>query len=196
MLSGSFYRLNIAIIAVKLQNKWANPFIFFFACFLKYTYQRKGKKPIKSMRFGFLYVNSTRNFFEMVKQIRHTLLIILTVIAFGSSATAQIPDEIIFSLKTGNAAKLASHFSQNVELVILENENVYSKAHAQQVINDFFKKYPPQDFSIIHQGGKEGSNYAIGNLKVDNEKFRVYFLIKSQNGSAFIHQLRIERQSN
>ncbi|MFA9391397.1 MAG: DUF4783 domain-containing protein [Prolixibacteraceae bacterium] len=126
----------------------------------------------------------------------YKILLIIAFFAIANLAVAQIPNDVILSLKSGNAAKLAAHFSDNVELVVLDNENVYSKAHAQQVISDFFKKYPPQNFSIIHQGGKDGSNYAIGNLQVENEKFRVYFLIKSKNGASYIHQLRIERQNN
>jgi len=132
----------------------------------------------------------------MNNKIRTVFFLVVAFIALGNWAFAQIPDDIIVSLKTGNATKLAEHFGQNVELVVLDYENVYSKAHAQQVIGDFFKKYPPVNFSIIHQGGKDGSNYAIGNLQAANEKFRVYFLIKSQNGVANIHQLRIEKQTN
>ncbi|MDA3929468.1 MAG: DUF4783 domain-containing protein [Prolixibacteraceae bacterium] len=132
----------------------------------------------------------------MKNKIKHIIFFFGAFFLLLNIAFSQIPDDVILSLKTGNAATLASHFSQNVELVVLENENVYSKAHAQQVIDDFFKKYPPENFSIIHQGGKDGSSYAIGNLKVETEKFRVYFLIKAKNGVSFIHQLRIERQSN
>lgn len=132
----------------------------------------------------------------MRKKTKHILLVLFAVFALGSIASAQIPDAVIFSLKKGNAAKLAGHFSDNVELVILDTENVFSKAHAQQVLDDFFKKYPPENFTIIHQGGKGDSNYAIGNLQVNQEKFRVYMLIKKKNGAAKIHQLRIEKQLN
>lgn len=132
----------------------------------------------------------------MRSKIKYILLVVFTILVTSIVTFGQIPDDVIFSLKKGDAAKLSKHFSGNVELVVLDNENVYSKAHAQQVLNDFFKKYPPQDFKIIHQGGKEGSNYAIGNLQVKNEKFRVYFLIKKKNGASHIHQLRIERQNS
>lgn len=131
----------------------------------------------------------------MRSKIKYIGLIFFSLFVLSSIASAQIPDDVILSLKTGNASKLASHFSSNVELVVLETENVFSKAHAQQVLSNFFKKYPPQNFTIIHQGGKEGSSYAIGNLQVESEKFRVYFLIKTQNGASYIHQLRIEKQT-
>lgn len=131
----------------------------------------------------------------MTQLIKHILLsIFLTMTVLVSSA--QIPDDIITSIKTGNSTKLSSFFNENVELVVLENENVLSKSHAQQVVNEFFKKNTPQKFSIIHQGGKGDSNYAIGNLETINGKFRVYFLIKTINQVSFIHQLRIEKQND
>ncbi|HKM93533.1 MAG TPA: DUF4783 domain-containing protein [Prolixibacteraceae bacterium] len=132
----------------------------------------------------------------MSRTLKYNLILIFGLMLFSAPVVAQVSDDIIFSLKTGNASKLAKHFSDNVELMVLESENVYSKAHAQQVMSDFFKKYPPSNFTIIHQGGKDDSSYAIGTLKVENNKFRVYFLIKEKGGASYIHQLRIERQTN
>lgn len=131
-----------------------------------------------------------------MRYLKYIVFVVAFFIAMSLSSIAQtIPDYVIAGLKTGNAQQLAQNFSENVELVILDDDNVYSKAHAQQVIADFFKKYPPKDFSLIYQGGKEDSSYAIGNLQVESEKFRVYFLVKTKNGSSQIHQLRIERQT-
>jgi hypothetical protein len=132
---------------------------------------------------------------KMGKKFTYSVLILFSLLVLGFSSSGQIPDEIISSLKTGNSTKLAGYFNQNVELVVLENESVCSKSQAQQIINDFFSKYPPQKFVIIHQGGKGDSNYAIGSLETQNGKFRVYFLIKTINQISFIHQLRIETQT-
>lgn len=107
---------------------------------------------------------------------------------------AQVPDEIIQSLKSGNSKTLSEYFNQNVELVVLENDNVYSKAQAQQIVNKFFNSNSPESFTIIHQGGKEGAQYVIGNLSTSSGSFRVYFLLKKNNGKDYIHQLRIEKQ--
>lgn len=111
-----------------------------------------------------------------------------------SQVFAQIPDEIILSLKSGNAKVLATYFNQNVELVIPENDNVYSKAQAEQIVTNFFVRNQPERFSIIHQGGKEGAQYVIGNLVTKQGTFRVYFLLKKTTGKDIIHQLRIEKQ--
>lgn len=113
---------------------------------------------------------------------------------FTGPAKAQVPDEIIASLKSGNARALSEYFNQNVELVVPENDNVYSKAQAQLIVSNFFSSHSPQNFSVIHQGGKEGAQYVIGNLGTQKGTFRVYFLLKKSDGKDYIHQLRIEKQ--
>lgn len=131
----------------------------------------------------------------MRKKLKYAILTLFSILVLAFSSSAQIPDEIISSLKTGNSAKLASYFNQNIELVVLESEGVSSKSQAQQVINDFFSKYPVKKFTIIHRGGKGDLFYAIGTLETLNGKFRVYFLIKTINQVSFIHRLSIEVQS-
>jgi hypothetical protein len=83
-----------------------------------------------------------------------------------------------------------------VELVVLENENVYSKAQAQQIVGNFFNNYIPEEFTVLHNSNssKEGAKSVIGNLKTQKGNFRVYFLLKQSDGKEYIHQLRIEKQ--
>jgi hypothetical protein len=111
-----------------------------------------------------------------------------------NTAQAQIPDEIIQSLKTGNARSLSGYFNQNVELSVPGSDNVYSRAQAQIIVNEFFSTHTPQNFSVIHQGGKEGAQYVIGNLGTRKGSFRVYFLLKKNDGKDYIHQLKIDKQ--
>lgn len=124
------------------------------------------------------------------------LPIMVMILSLSSSflANAQVPDEVVLSLQTGNAKVLANYFNQNVELVILDNENIYSKAQAEQIVSNFFSRYQPTRFTELHSRGKEGAHYVIGNLATKQETFRVYFLMKKTGGKDIIHQLRIEKQ--
>ncbi len=129
-----------------------------------------------------------------INKITLFILFIAGFMFYSNQLKAQIPDEILQSLKTGNSKTLSEYFNQNVEMVVLDNDNVYSKAQAQQIVNKFFSSNPPESFSIIHQGGKEGAQYVIGNLVTSKGTFRVYFLLKKNGGKDYIHQLRIEEQ--
>jgi hypothetical protein len=131
---------------------------------------------------------------EMRGIILKSLFAGILFVFIAARLVAQIPDEVVTSFRTGNANTLSGYFNQNIEMVVLEHDNVYSKAQAQQIVSNFFSQNKVQEFSIIHQGGKEGARYAIGNLKTGNGTFRVYFLLKNEGSKAYIHQLRIEKQ--
>lgn len=131
---------------------------------------------------------------SVIKKVLINLFFISGLIILSNQANAQVPDEIIQSLKAGDSKALSEYFNQNVEMVVLENDNVYSKAQAQQIVNKFFSNNTPESFNVIHQGGKEGAQYVIGNLVTNKGSFRVYFLLKKNNNKDYIHQLRIEKQ--
>ena len=105
-----------------------------------------------------------------------------------------IPDEIVLAFEAGNAAELAKHFNTSIELIILEEEDVYSKTQAEQIIRKFFSDNKPSSFTVIFEGGKEPSKYAIGKLVTSTGPYRVYLLIKETKGSPLIHQIRIEAE--
>jgi ABC-type hemin transport system substrate-binding protein len=128
------------------------------------------------------------------KAIHISTLLLILIFPVVNQVFAQIPDDVILSLKSGNAKVLAGYFNQNIELVILDDDNVYSKAQAEQIVGNFFSRHQPERFSVLHQRGKEGAQYVIGNLSTRQETFRVYFLLKTTGDKVVIHQFRIEKQ--
>ncbi len=125
-----------------------------------------------------------------------TFLVFFLVCIFPA-AQAQVPNEIMESFETGNSKLLSTYFNQNVELIVLDNENVYSKSQAEQIVSNFFSNFTPVEenaFQIIHNSGKEGARSVIGKLKTTKGSFRVYFLLKKSGSKEYIHQLRIDKQ--
>jgi hypothetical protein len=125
--------------------------------------------------------------------------ITFTLLFFFASMWAananNIPKEIITCFKTGNASALSGFINSSLELQVLDNENVYSKDQAEQILKKFFNQNKPVDFVVLHQSGKDGAYYAIGTLHTVQGKYRVYFLIKEQNGKRLIHQLSIKKEN-
>ena len=114
----------------------------------------------------------------------------------GSSFAMDVYDEISLSIRSGDAKQLSSFFGPTIDLTIINKEDVYSKAQAEQVIKDFFSKNTPKSFTIIHKGASpEGTQYAIGSLVTTNGKtFRTSFYIKSSNGKNILQELRFESE--
>ena len=122
------------------------------------------------------------------------IVCVVSLIAItGASLSIEIPEGIAKALSEGNSRELARHFNNNIELVVLNNEDVYSKSQAELILRDFFSANPPVKFELLHRGGKESSRYAIGNLETKNGDFRIYFLLKLREGTPLIHLFRIER---
>lgn len=107
----------------------------------------------------------------------------------------EIPEGIQTALKSGNSTELAKFFNTNVEMTVINKEDVYSKSQAEIILKDFFANNSPTDFKMMHKGGKDGAKYAIGNLITSTKTFRVYFLVKSNNKTPYIQQLRIEESN-
>lgn len=133
-----------------------------------------------------------------MKKYKLYILLLLAVAWISRSSFAipaeLIPDGIVLAFEAGNATELAKHFNTSIELIILEEEDVYSKTQAEQIIRKFFSDNKPSSFTVIFEGGKEPSRYAIGKLITSTGPYRVYLLIKNKEGSPLIHQIRIEAE--
>ncbi len=101
-------------------------------------------------------------------------------------------DKIASAIEKGDAADLASHFDKNVELTLPDNEGIFSKTQAEQLMKDFFIKYKPDSFKLMHKGGSEKTAmYGIGVLMTGKGKFRLYIFVKKVNGKYLIQQLKV-----
>ena len=107
-----------------------------------------------------------------------------------------IYDDIANSIRNGDARELAVFFGNTIDLQIIDQENVYSKAQAELILKDFFIKNQPKSFTILHKGSSpEGTQYVIGNLTTTKGKsFRTSFHLKTINGRSVLQELRIENK--
>ncbi len=101
-------------------------------------------------------------------------------------ASADIPDDVANAIRTGNAKEISKFFSDNVDLKVLEQENIYSKAQAELILKDFFAKHPVQAFTIVHKSQpKNDSQFTIGSLQTTSGNYRVHYLLKSSMVTQF-----------
>ena len=104
-----------------------------------------------------------------------------------------IPDQVADAIRTGNAKMVSKFFADNVDLKVLDQENIYSRAQAELILKDFFTKHPVQEFTIVHKSvPKNDSQFATGTLKTTNGTYRVHYLMKTATGVMTVTQFRIE----
>ncbi|MGF1924429.1 MAG: DUF4783 domain-containing protein [Bacteroidia bacterium] len=128
-----------------------------------------------------------------------SLLVVFFVFFYfpsNSALQADIVDNLATHLKTGNYKEIAKVFSPSVELLIIDQEDVYSKAQAEQILKDFFVKNPPTKISILHRlDSNPNFRYGIYSLQTKGLKYRVTITLMYQKptNTFLITELRIEK---
>ena len=100
------------------------------------------------------------------------------------------------ALNSGDATTLSKYFDSDVELSILDNEDIYSKAEASKIVQTFFADNATKSFAKAHSGQSKGSDsqYVIGNLTTSVGAYRVYIYMKVSGKNYLIQELRIDKK--
>jgi len=127
--------------------------------------------------------------------IRSLFLLIIAIAPICRSMgwQADIIDDLSSYFKAGNSKEIAKNFAPTIELIIINEEDVYSKAQGEQILKDFFNKHTPVKTSIFHRINNS-QNYRFGVILVSTSKetFRVSITMKKFNTSFLITELRVE----
>ena len=108
-----------------------------------------------------------------------------------------VQDNINNAIKSSNTQVLAQYFNSSIDLSVLNQENVYSKAQAEQILKNFFANHKPTTFKIGHEGkANDGSIYLIVKLGTTNGNFRIYYLLKQTGNQLLIHKFRIDTDND
>ncbi|MFZ9942274.1 MAG: DUF4783 domain-containing protein [Bacteroidia bacterium] len=132
-----------------------------------------------------------------LKLRRHFLHFCLPLTALLLSMS--MPDifgDIANAIRSGEAKAISKFFGNSINLTIVNQEDLYSKAQAEQVLRDFFAKNTPRSFNIIHKGvSKEGAKFAIGSLTTaQGGNFRVYFYVRMTTAGESLQEIRFEKE--
>lgn len=132
------------------------------------------------------------------KSVKIVGLVVVLAFCFAiqnSFAQDAIFDPIRDVIKTGSAKEMSKYLNQNVEINIEGNVNTYSKAQAEFVFRDFFKKHPPTSFNVVHKGAsKGGQQFAIGRYISDSDSYNVLMLVKEVSAIYLIHEISFVKE--
>jgi hypothetical protein len=130
---------------------------------------------------------------------RFWILILLGFFTFNQvNAQNNIIDDISLGFANSDQQTIAKYIGNKVEINLFDLSSVYSKAQAEMVLKDFFDKYEVQSFQLFNKNNATGgpSKFAIGNLNTRNGNFRIFFILKEQEGAYFIQEMRFLAQAS
>jgi len=109
---------------------------------------------------------------------------------------AALNQSIAKAIKAADAIALGSHFDASIDLSLPDTEGAYSKKQAEQILKQFFSDNPLKQFTSDHSGNSGyGASYIIGSYtNTENQKFRVYILIKTKESTGLIQQVQFEEE--
>ncbi len=104
--------------------------------------------------------------------------------------------KIANAISSGDAMALANFFDEDVEMTVLDDINLYSKAEAETAVKDFFTNNPPKKYTQVHQGASQGAGgqYCIGVLETSAQKFRVMIYLEKVGDKFLIKELKFEEE--
>ena len=99
-------------------------------------------------------------------------------------------DDVVDGFNRGAIEKLASHFAEDVDLILLGEEDLLTAEEAKTRMATFFDEYPSEGFSVQHRGQSEGgeNSYLIGNFRSGAKAYRTYIAFKNEK----IIEIRVE----
>jgi len=99
------------------------------------------------------------------------------------------------AIKTGNAKEVTKFFNGSVDMNLNGEASTYSKAQAEFVLRDFFKKFPASDFRIQHTGASKGGlQFALGKYASNTDNFDVVIRVKEVDGTYLIHEINFVKE--
>lgn len=120
------------------------------------------------------------------------LLFFLTVSPIKASEK-DIVDDLTAYLLASNTREISKHFASTVELIILNEEDVYSKVQAEIILKDFLYKHKPLTAKVVHRLDSNPSyRLAVIELATENGNFRTTISLKDTGGRFLITEMRIE----
>jgi Domain of unknown function (DUF4783) len=94
------------------------------------------------------------------------------------------------AIKTNNAKEAVKHFNSSVDINIEGEINNYSRAQAEFVLSDFFKKHPVAEFSVVHTGSSpNGLKFAIGKYQSGSDNYSVLMRVRESDKKYFVHEI-------
>jgi len=128
---------------------------------------------------------------------RFITLLIMTLLFFvvRSQDNSEVLAPVIQAISSADAKNLAVHFNNTVGLNLPGQENTFSASQGEMIMKDFFKKSPPDSFSLIRDGNLDDTSvFAICSYLSGDLQYQVYVYLKKENSGYRIQKLNFEEK--
>jgi hypothetical protein len=102
-------------------------------------------------------------------------------------------DSLADLLKEQDSRAIAAYFAPIIELEILSEENRYSKAQAELIIQNFLSKNKPSLVKVVHRlNSNLNQRFAVFSMQSAKNNYRISISMLKEDDSFYIKEIRIE----
>lgn len=126
--------------------------------------------------------------------MKRTASFFLSLLAIGLLAFAPVSglEDVISSLKTGNATELAKYVDDNIEITLPQKSDTYSRAQALIILQDFFAANAVKSFEVKHKGDNGSGQFCIGTLYTKAGSYRTTVFMSNRNGKQLVRLIQFQ----
>ena len=105
-------------------------------------------------------------------------------------------EQVQEALAAGDADALLGEAADRVEIALLGRSKLYSRAQATYVMQDFFRRYPPETFTLQNNAQDNGSWFATGRYQYKHAEhpLQVYLRLHLKGQLWQLREVRIEQR--
>jgi hypothetical protein len=142
--------------------------------------------------FGIIFALSIamRSLTTNITRKLKALTLTCVCLCFYLLASAGVLEDVTTCFKTGKVATIEEHLGANCEINIDGEKSSVSKMQAKLLLEGFFSKNTPVDFTISTSNTLAGSKYAVGKLSTSAGKFDVYITFDASDSNV-INSIKI-----
>lgn len=119
-----------------------------------------------------------------------TSLLIIPLLTLSAFTQHSDIDGVIGALRSGSAEELSKYLDDNVELMLPDKSDNYSKAQAVLILKDFFDNSSVAGFEVKHKGENGGGQFCIGTLQTKSGNYRTTVFMKLKGDKQVVKQIR------
>jgi isocitrate dehydrogenase kinase/phosphatase len=125
-----------------------------------------------------------------IKNLRRVFLVVVMMLGTFLSASANSND-ISQAFAKGDVAKIYSYMNSSLELSIQNNSSSCDKNRAKNLLEDFFRKNRPSNYSLMSKNEKGKSAVLLGKLYTNGGEYTLMILTQKENDKNLICQIKI-----
>ena len=114
---------------------------------------------------------------------RQGLLAVLSLAVLSLATAPVLAQETALSqvqeaFAAGNADAVLAGAADRVEIALLGQSKLYSRAQATYVMEDFFRRYPPEAFTLHNDAREDGNWFATGRYQYKHAEQPLYVYVR------------------